>query len=113
MKRGEIWWADFGMPRGSEPGYRRPVVIVSSNPLNASGFKTVLTIPVTGNLTRERYQGNVRLPASKATGLSRASVAIVSLVNATNRNWLVSRLGRVPDDQMVDIDHGLRLVLAL
>jgi mRNA interferase MazF len=113
MRRGEIWWADFGTPRGSEPGYRRPVVIVSSNAVNESGFKTVLTIPVTGNLTRERYQGNVRLPANKETGLSRASVAVVSLVNATNRNWLLSRSGRVPDDQMVDIDHGLRLVLAL
>jgi mRNA interferase MazF len=113
MRRGEIWLADFGMPRGSEPGYRRPVVIVSSNPVNESGFKTVLTIPVTGNLTRERYQGNVRLPASKATGLSRASVAVVSLVNTTNRSLLLHRLGRVPDALMADIDRGLRLVLAL
>jgi mRNA interferase MazF len=101
------------MPRGSEPGYRRPVVIVSSNPLNESGFKTVLTIPVTGNLTRERYRGNVRLPANKETGLSRPSVAIVSLVNTTNRNLFLHRLGRVPDDLMGDIDRGLRLVLAL
>jgi mRNA interferase MazF len=113
MRWGEIWLADFGTPRGSEPGYRRPVVIVSGNPLNESAFKTVLTIPVTGNLTRERYQGNVRLPANRATGLSKASVAVVSLVTTTNRNLLLHQLGRVPDHLMGDIDRGLRLVLAL
>ncbi|WP_371709717.1 type II toxin-antitoxin system PemK/MazF family toxin [Rectinema subterraneum] len=28
MTRGEIWWADFGMPFGSDPGFGRPVLIV-------------------------------------------------------------------------------------
>jgi len=28
MKRGEIWWADLPDPIGSEPGYRRPLVII-------------------------------------------------------------------------------------
>jgi mRNA interferase MazF len=113
VRRGEIWWADFGTPRGSEPGYRRPIVVVSGNALNDSELKTVLTIPVTANLTRERYRGNVRLPAGKATGLGKPSVAVVSLVNSTNRTTLVERAGRVPDDLMSDIDRGLRLVLAL
>jgi len=25
MTRGELWWADFGIPFGSEPGFKRPV----------------------------------------------------------------------------------------
>lgn len=113
VRRGEIWWVDYGQPRGSEAGHRRPLVIVSANALNESDLKTVLTIPVTGNLTRERYRGNVRLPAGKATGLSKASVAIVSLVSTTNRSLFLDRMGRVPDALMSDIDRGLRLVLAL
>ncbi|MHB1712493.1 MAG: type II toxin-antitoxin system PemK/MazF family toxin [Acidimicrobiales bacterium] len=28
--RGETWWADFGEPLGSEPGFRRPAVVISS-----------------------------------------------------------------------------------
>jgi mRNA interferase MazF len=28
VEQGEVWWADLGDPIGSEPGYRRPVVIV-------------------------------------------------------------------------------------
>jgi mRNA-degrading endonuclease toxin of MazEF toxin-antitoxin module len=89
------------------------VVIVSVNFLNESRLRTVLTVPVTGNLTREHYRGNVRLPATKTTGLGKPSVALVMLVTATNRSSLTERVGRVPDDLMPAIDAGLRLVLAL
>ena len=113
MRRGEIWWAGHGEPAGSEAAYRRPVIVVSANFLNDSELRTVLTIPVTGNLTREHYRGNVRLPASKTTGLGKPSVALVMLVTATNRNLLTERVGKVPDSLMPAIDAGLRLVLAL
>ena len=36
MTRGEIWWADFGLPFGSEPGFRRPVLIVQDDSFNRS-----------------------------------------------------------------------------
>jgi len=28
MTHGEIWWVDFGVPTGSLPGYKRPVIIM-------------------------------------------------------------------------------------
>ena len=113
MRRGEIWWAGHGEPVGSEPGYRRPVVIVSANFLNESRLRTVLIVPVTANLMREHYRGNVRLPATKTTGLGKPSVAVVMHVTTMNRNILVERIGKVPDDLMPAIDAGLRLVLVL
>jgi mRNA interferase MazF len=112
MRRGEIWWAALDMPRGSEPGYRRPVVIVSSNRFNQSDLRTVATIPVTSNLARETVIGNVRLP-SRGTGLSRNSVALVIQVGSTDKRLLLDRIGRVPDTIMSEIDDALRLVLAL
>ncbi len=30
MTRGEIYMMDFGIPIGSEPGYRRPVIIIQA-----------------------------------------------------------------------------------
>ncbi len=112
MRRGEIWWASMGEPSGSEPGFRRPFLIVSSNRLNESGLATALAIPITARLSRENYPGNVRLP-ERRTGLSKASVAIVNQVMTINRRLFTERIGRVPDSLMADIDDGLRLVLAL
>ena len=31
MMRGELWWADFGLPFGSEPGFKRPVLILQND----------------------------------------------------------------------------------
>lgn len=42
MTRGEIWWVDFGVPFGSEVGFRRPVIILQNNILNESNLLTVI-----------------------------------------------------------------------
>ena len=34
MIRGDIYMLDFGIPFESEPGYRRPVIIIQSNKEN-------------------------------------------------------------------------------
>ncbi len=44
MMCGEIWWIDFGMPFGSEPGYRRPVLVLQNDLLNKSRLNTTVEI---------------------------------------------------------------------
>ena len=41
-QRGDVWWASLGRPRGSEPGYRRPVVVIQSDDFNRSAIATVI-----------------------------------------------------------------------
>ena len=112
MKRGEIWWADLPTPRGSEPGFRRPVVIVSDDRFNDSELRTVIVIALTTNLRLGALRGNVGVPA-RGTGLSKPSVTNVTQISAVDRGDLDGRIGRVPKRVMDDIDNGLRLVLAL
>jgi mRNA interferase MazF len=50
MIRGEIWWADFGIPFGSEAGFRRPVLVVQNDAFNESRIKTIVVLPLTTNL---------------------------------------------------------------
>ena len=45
--RGEVWWADLAEPSGSEPGSRRPVVIVQDDLLTQSRMGTVMVAPIT------------------------------------------------------------------
>jgi mRNA interferase MazF len=47
MIRGDIWWADFGIPFGSESGFRRPVLIMQSDAFNKSKLNTIVVIPLT------------------------------------------------------------------
>jgi mRNA interferase MazF len=112
LRRGDVWWAEFGVPFGSEPGSRRPVVVVQSDPFNRSALSTVLVVPLTTSLALAAAPGNVRC-GPRDTGLPRASVANVSQVSVIDRRRLRDRVASVPGRLMQRIDEGLRLVLAL
>jgi mRNA interferase MazF len=112
MRRGEIWWASMPEPVGSEPGYRRPVVIVQADSFNQSRIRTVVTVALMSNLGLAEAPGNVLL-SSRQTGLPRDCVANVSQVATLDRGFLTEQIGGVPDLLLQKIEKGLRLVLDL
>ncbi len=112
MERGEVWWAELPDPAASEPGYRRPVVIVQSNLFNRSRIRTAVAVVLTSNLRLAEAPGNVFVSASDS-GLPKDSVANVSQVITVDRTFLSERCGRLPGRLMKSIDDGLRLVLSL
>ncbi len=110
--RGELWWVDFGEPIGSEPGYRRPVVIVSSDRFNRSRIATVVVSAITSNLSLADAPGNV-LVDSATTGLDRDSVINITQTMVIDRSRLVKGLGMLDRSTMTRVDEGLRLLLDL
>ena len=112
MRRGEIWWARLGPPKGSEPGYRRPVVIVQSDDFNRSKIGTVVAVTLTTNLRLEGAPGNVLL-SKRASKLPRDSVVNVSQVITLDKSCLAERVGALTVSKMSEVDAGLRLVLDL
>jgi mRNA interferase MazF len=110
VERGQVWWAELGAPDGSEPGYKRPVLIVQSDAFNRSRLQTVIAVVLTSNVRLVDAPGNVFLPA-KATGLPRDSVANVSQVITIDREFLMEPAGLVRGQFLKDVEDGLRLVL--
>jgi len=111
-RRGEIWWASLGDPRGSEPGYRRPVLVIQSDAFNRSRISTVLVAVITSNLRLADAPGNVRL-SQRYSGLRKESVVNVSQVLTLDKRYLAERAGKAPPSVMESVDEGLRLVLSL
>ena len=112
MIRGEIWWADFGVPFGSETGFRRPVMIVQDDAFNRSRIRTVLVIPLTTNLALESAPGNVLLEKEESR-LSKDSVLVISQLSAIDKSRLVERVHRVALVILDDVEYGLRTILGL
>jgi mRNA interferase MazF len=112
MKRGDIWWASLPAPTGSGPGFRRPVLVLQSDPFNQSRIATVVVAAITSNLALAEAPGNVRLGRSDS-GLSKASVVNVSQIVTLDRSVLTQRIRAVPGTTMRHVDEGLRLVLGL
>ena len=95
ISQGEIWWADLVDPPGSEPGFRRPVVVDQGDAFNRSRIATVLCVPLTSNLKWAGAPGNVLLK-TRLTGLPKDSVANVSQVVALDKSLLTERAGKLP-----------------
>jgi mRNA interferase MazF len=106
----EVWWADLADPIGSSPGYRRPIVVIQSDPLNRSQLATVVCVVLTSNLRWSIAPGNVLLSA-KQTGLDRDSVANVSQLVTIDKRQLTDRVGKIPKRQMEAIFSGIDLIM--
>ena len=112
IQRAEIWWANLPEPRGSEPGYRRPVLVIQSDDFNRSRISTVIAIVITSNMKLAEAPGNVYLP-QKLTGLSKDSVANVSQVITLDKGFLTEKVGELPKYLIEEVEEGLRVVLDL
>jgi len=110
IKQGEIYWVDLGEPRGSEPGYRHPYIVVQNNLFNASNINTVVVCALSTNLKRAKAPGNVLLPEGEAH-LSKQSVVNISQIYTVDKSDLVERIGQVSSKRLKQVLSGLKLLL--
>lgn len=108
--QGEVWWADLAEPLGSEPGFRRPVVVVQGDAFNRSRIATVVCVALTSNLRWADAPGNVLLTA-RATGLPKDSVANVSQLLTLDREALTERVGALTAKKLELVLLGIDIVL--
>lgn len=112
MKRGEIWWASIAEPQASEPGFRRPVIVISANDFNQSRIQTVTVTIVTSNLRLAEAPGNFRL-SKKSSKLSRDSVVNVSQIVTLDKSFLTESVGQLDAKHLNLLNSGLKLALNL
>ena len=112
MIRGEIWWAEFGIPYGSEVGYNRPVLIVQDDSFNESRIKTIVVLPLTTNMRLLDAPGNVLLRKNESN-LIDDSVIIVAQLYAIDRSRLKEKISKVPREIMEKAEIGMKLVLGI
>ena len=109
-ERGSICWADLGEAHGSKPAKRRPVLVIQSDPFNASRLNTTIAAVITSNTALATMPGNVFLPAA-VSSLPRDSAINVTALITLDKTNLEEPVGHAPASLMDDVDRGLRRVL--
>jgi mRNA interferase MazF len=112
MIRGELWWADFGIPFGSEPGYKRPVLILQNDFINNSKINTIIVIPLTTNLILADAPGNVLITKHQSK-LKKDSVIIISQVEAIDRRRLIEKITKIDRTIMEKIEDNILFILGI
>jgi mRNA interferase MazF len=110
--RGQLWWADLGLPRGSAPALRRPVLVISADQCNRSALQTITIVVLTSTLRLAALPGNVTIPSDLGL-LSENSVVNVTQVATIERLALAQQIGQLPDWLLAQVDAGLQQALAL
>ena len=61
VTRGEVYWV-VGSPTGSEPGYRRPALVVQDDAANRAAATTIVAM-ISSKVPETQYPMHVRLPS--------------------------------------------------
>ncbi|MCI6799571.1 MAG: type II toxin-antitoxin system PemK/MazF family toxin [Spirochaetia bacterium] len=109
MTRGDIYMLDFGIPFGSEPGMRRPVVIIQSDKENLNNLNTKVVVPLTSNTINSNFKGNIFI-SKKESGLSKDSVALVHQIIVVDKIRLENKLSKLPKDILKKIENEINYV---
>jgi mRNA interferase MazF len=112
MIRGEIWWIDYGIHYGSEPGYRRPAVIIQNDPFNASKINTTVVLPLSTNLLLAEAPGNILLKKENSK-LKKNSVILLSQIGVIDKERLIEKVSKITKEVMGEIENSILLVLGI
>lgn len=110
IKQGDIFWMNLGPPKGSEPGYRHPHVVIQNDVFNASRINTVVVCALTTNLKRAQAPGNVTLNKGEAN-LTKKSVVNISQVVTVDKSDLKDKIGSLPSKRTQEIIEGIKLLV--
>jgi len=107
IKQYEIWLADLNPSRGTEPGKKRPVVIVQSDLLNETHLSTLIC-PITANVKKEIELLRVHLRKGQLDNLSDI---LIDQIRAIDNKRLIKKLGQLTKEQRNTLKSNLRIVL--
>jgi mRNA interferase MazF len=110
IKQGEVYWVNLQEPRGSEPGYKHPHVVIQNNIFNMSKINTVVVVSITSNLKRAGAPGNVLLKKGEAN-LPKKSVVNISQIFTVNKSDLNEKIGSLSPDKLNRVLKGVNILL--
>lgn len=109
FKQYDIWLADLNPAMGTEPGKTRPVVIIQTNLLNDTHVSTIVC-PITTNVQPEAEILRIHLKKSQ---LQKLSDVLVDQPRAIDNRRFIKRLGKLTNEQIVQLKESLKIVLDL
>ncbi len=109
INQGDIYWVELEEPKGSEPGYRHPHVVVQNNAFNYSKINTVVLCALTSNLNRASSPGNIVLKKSEG-GLPKKSVVNITQIITVNKSDLKEKIGQLSKNRVEEIITSIEIL---
>jgi len=106
IQQGDVFWVDLPPPLGSEPGYRRPGVVIQNDLRNRSKLGTTVLCLLTTNLDLGHAPGNVPLSKGDAN-LAKRSVVNTSQIVTVDKHVLSEKIGTLSKPTLLQVLSGV------
>ena len=111
IRRGDIFYYDFGDNAGSIQNGRRPVLVIQEDGFNAKA-PTVIVAAITSVIKKQYLPSHVVLP--EGSGLKQESMVLLEQLRAVNKSDLVEYVGFIDDKTTWRfINNGLKKTFGL
>lgn len=110
MIKGEIWWAELPSPRGSEPGKKRPVLIIQADTFNRSAINTIICVVITSNTSLSNAPANILLEKIDSK-LEKKSVINFSQIITIDKSYFTDFVSMLQKPIITKINNSIKLIL--
>ena len=103
MKRGDIFYVDFGKNHDShKQSGVRPAVVVSNNKANTNS-PVITVVPLSARTWKKRYlPTHVLIPKREGNGLKKTSMALAEQVETLDKRCLGEKIGEISDEMIME-----------
>ena len=110
IKRGEIYWVDWGSGKGSEQAGLRPALIIQNDVGNAASPNTIIASLTSA--PNKLYPFLVHV-AAKESGLNKDGYVDLASLATISRSRLGSRCGVLSPSKMAEVNRALVVSLGI
>jgi len=100
------------MPFGSEPGYRRPVLVVQNDSFNNSKINTTIVVPLTTNLLLAGIPGNILITKTESK-LAKDSVMVIPQIEVIDRRRLLEKITKIDRAIIEKVGNSIMFILGI
>lgn len=118
IKRGQVYWCDFGNPYGCEQGGLRPAIIIQNNDIN-SHSNSIIVVPSSISANKKNLHFHYHSILSEKTLIdydpkkirTAKSAILTDQIRVIDKSRLISYIGTLKPQYLLEIQNKINFVI--